>query len=126
MGYPFGGYPWGYGSYGYGYGQTAATGDAKDRRFTGRIKSFNTEKGYGFIESPEAYQVYGRDVFLHKAHVGSFAVGAVVSFQAQLNKEGMPQARELQSSDGTVSTSKGKGSKGKGKGKKDKGDGKGG
>lgn len=111
---------WGYGGYGYpGYGQSQT--DAKgNRRFQGRIKSFNSEKGYGFIESAEAYQTHGRDVFLHKAHIGSFAVGTFISFVVETNKEGMPQARDLAASDGS-----GAGGKGKGKGKGKKGDGKG-
>merc|ERR1712146_871240 len=80
----------------------------------------NTEKGYGFIESAEAYQIHGRDVFLHKAHIGSFAVGTFISFIVETNKEGMPQARDLAASDGS-----GQGGKGKGKGKGKKGEGKG-
>ena len=28
------------------------------RRFTGVIRSFNTSKGFGFIECPEAAQIY--------------------------------------------------------------------
>lgn len=123
-GYPFG-YPWqammaaqayGYGMPGAAHGAQAAAPVAADKRFTGRIKSYNTEKGYGFIESSDATAVYGRDVFLHKMHVGSFSVGSFVTFQVDINKQGMPQARELQGSDG-----KGvKGSKGKGKGKGEK------
>merc|ERR1712054_138047 len=112
---------WGYPGYGYG-GYGAGQVDAKgNRRFQGRIKSFNSEKGYGFIESAEAYQIHGRDVFLHKAHIGSFAVGTFISFTVDTNKEGMPQARDLAASDGSGQA----GGKGKGKGKGKKGDGKG-
>lgn len=129
-GYPFG-YPWAQmaQAYGYGYPQAAGVAPAAaaqgNKRYTGRIKSYNTEKGYGFVESPEAYQFYQRDVFLHKAHLGSFAVNSFVTFQVEMNKQGMPQARDLAASDGAaMGKGKGKG-KGKGEGKK-KGEGKGG
>jgi cold shock CspA family protein len=75
-------------------GPGAATG-----RFQGRIKSFNTQKGFGFVECPEAHQIYGRDVFLHKAQIGNFQIGSQVSFAVEMNKTNMPQARDLLESD---------------------------
>merc|ERR1719456_1006210 len=75
-------------------GPGAATG-----RFQGRIKSFNVQKGFGFIECPEAHQIYGRDVFLHKAQIGQFQIGSQVSFAVEMNKQNMPQARDLLESD---------------------------
>lgn len=139
-GYPFGGFPQMYNPYaaaygGYpGYGGAAAPAappaQGGSDRFQGRIKSFNAEKGYGFVESAQATQVYGRDVFLHKAHIGTFSIGAFVTFAVEMNKQGMPQARDLIGSDGVAAKGGGKG-KGKGKGdgkgkeKKTKGKGKG-
>jgi len=123
-----------YSMYGYGGAYAAAQAAAaapkaatKDgnQRFQGRIKSFNVEKGYGFIESAQSYEVYGRDVFLHKAHLGEKEVGAFVSFTVEMNKSGMPQGRDLGASDGSMAKgkSKGKGKKGEGKGEgKKKGD----
>merc|ERR1740138_791713 len=64
-------------------------------RFTGRIKSFNVQKGFGFIECAEAHQIYGRDVFLHKAQIGDFSIGQEVSFGVEMNRTNMPQARDL-------------------------------
>jgi cold shock CspA family protein len=72
------------------HGLGAATG-----RFHGRIKSFNAQKGFGFIECPEAHAVYGRDVFLHKAQIGDFNIGSELSFAVEMNKSNMPQARDL-------------------------------
>merc|ERR1719277_2490536 len=86
----------------------------------GRIKSFNSEKGFGFIECAQTYQKYNRDVFLHKAQIGDMAVGTVVSFTCEVNRQGMPQAKDVHRSD----MQGGDGAKGKGKGK-DKGKGKG-
>merc|ERR1719387_1831835 len=71
-------------------GPGAATG-----RFQGCIKSFNVQKGFGFIECPEAHQIYGRDVFLHKAQIGDFEIGRLVTFAVEMNKNNMPQARDL-------------------------------
>lgn len=123
-----------YSMYGYGGAYAAAQAAAAapkakpadagsgTQRFQGRIKSFNVEKGYGFIESAQSYDVYGRDVFLHKAHLGEKEVGAFVSFTVEMNKSGMPQGRDLAASDGSMAKGKGKGKgkeggKGKGKGK---------
>merc|ERR1719453_782553 len=75
-------------------GVGAATG-----RFQGRVKSYNVQKGFGFIECPEAHQIYGRDVFLHKAQIANFKIGSQVSFAVEMNKSNMPQARDLVESD---------------------------
>merc|ERR1719436_1349853 len=61
----------------------------------GRIKSFNAEKGFGFIECPATLAQYGRDVFLHKALIGEMHVGSMVTFTYEVNKQGMPQAKEV-------------------------------
>merc|ERR1711988_803107 len=37
-----------------------------NQTFTGTVKSFNQEKGWGFIVSPEAKAKFGKDMFLHK------------------------------------------------------------
>jgi len=76
-------------------GLGAATG-----RFEGRIKSFNAKQGFGFIECPEAHAIFGRDVFLHKAQIGDLKVGTQVTYSVEMNKQGMPQARELTTIDG--------------------------
>jgi len=95
-------------------------------RYQGRIKSFNSEKGFGFIECYETHALYSRDVFLHKAQVGEMHVGQFVAFICELNKQNMPQATEVTPIGGQPTGVKGKG-KGKGKGEKggEKGKGKG-
>lgn len=115
-------------AYGYSGYDAASAAAQRPRQFQGRIKSFNAEKGYGFIESPEAFTIHSRDVFLHKAHIGSLTVGTFISFSVETNKEGMPQARDIKVSDGSGQAAKGKGkgkgkndSKSKGEGKDDKG-----
>merc|ERR1719215_1068723 len=66
-----------------------------DGRHVGRIKSFDPEKGYGFIDCPESYGRFGRDVFIHKNQMGDLGVGMEVSFFIDTNKEGHPQARNI-------------------------------
>merc|ERR1719245_1652451 len=84
---------------GMGMGSAAMMGGG---RMQGRIKSFNAKQGFGFIESPEAHAMFGRDIFLHKAQIGDLKVGTVVTFTVESNKQGMPQARNLVTIDGQV------------------------
>merc|ERR1712203_472220 len=58
--------------------------------FVGTIKSFNAQKGWGFIECADLKAVYGNDVFLHHAQLGEFEVGSTVQFAAFLNQGGKP------------------------------------
>jgi len=95
-------------------------------KYSGRIKSFNSEKGFGFIECPQTYAQYSRDVFLHKAHIGDLSVGAMVTFACEVNKQGMPQAKDVAPIGGSANMSPtggkiGDGGKGKGKFKMGKG-----
>lgn len=70
-------------------------------RHYGRIKSNSQRHGFGFIDNPELRQLYGRDVFIHKDEIGDLAVGDAVDFVYELNKDGMPQARDVRRMDGT-------------------------
>lgn len=83
------------------------------QRYAGTIKSFAAEKGFGFIECPELFQVYGRDTWLHHAQLQHFQPGEFVEFTMALNKEGNPQALEL-----ALPSQMGKKGKGKGTGGK--------
>jgi len=66
-----------------------------DKRFEGVVKSFNAQKGFGFIECEELKEMFGNDVFLHHSQLGSHEVGEPVSFSVFLNKESKPQGMEL-------------------------------
>lgn len=68
-------------------------------RFQGLVKSYNVQKGFGFIDCPEAHQIYGRDVFLHKAQIANFQIGSQLTFAVEMNKNNMPQARDLLETD---------------------------
>lgn len=120
-----------------------------DGRYHGRIKTFNSRHGFGFIDCGAAYDKWRRDVFIHKQRVGDLGVGDEVTFEIKENKDGHPQARDVRMMNGSLpgpcpdgsrsrsrsrgrsrSRSRGrrfsrsrsrKGGKGKGKGKKGKG-----
>jgi|ERR1712194_494129 len=66
----------------------------------GIIKSFNPQKGFGFIQCPETQSAFQSDVFLHK---NSFpenesvndTVGREVSFMVSLSMRGQAQAYDV-------------------------------
>lgn len=101
-------------------------------RHQGRIKSFNPDKGFGFIACEAVFRQYNRDAFVHKAQIGDLKAGDEVSFAVETNKQGMPQAKDLArgwSSAPVPATPSGGKGKRKGGGKDDargKGEGKGG
>eukprot|EP00928_Gymnodinium_smaydae_P046979 TRINITY_DN31323_c0_g1_i1.p1 TRINITY_DN31323_c0_g1~~TRINITY_DN31323_c0_g1_i1.p1 ORF type:complete len:479 (-),score=61.92 TRINITY_DN31323_c0_g1_i1:49-1485(-) len=76
------------------------------RRHTGSLSSFYPHKGFGFIQCSETYAEYGKDLWVHSAQVGNFAVGDSVSFSVILNKDGNPQAIDLESADGEAPKAK--------------------
>lgn len=69
--------------------------------FYGIIKSYNPEKGFGFIACDALKQQHEGDVYLNSRHVGEFKVGQEVKFQAFLHN-GRLQGRELQDATGLV------------------------
>jgi len=102
-------------------------GLATQGKYTGCVKSMNTEKGFGFIECQQAKTQYNRDVFVNRAQLANLQVGQHVQFNCELNKQGFPQAKNIEPFSynpymaAMMGAGKGKGKdKGKGKGK-DKG-----
>lgn len=69
--------------------------DGQGRQFTGRVKMFDAEKGWGFIEGEGLQQVFGKDIFLHKRELDDRApaVGEEVRFRVSLDNNGQPQAK---------------------------------
>mmetsp|Transcript_25159 Transcript_25159/g.55147 ORF Transcript_25159/g.55147 Transcript_25159/m.55147 type:complete len:265 (+) Transcript_25159:64-858(+) len=68
------------------------------RRFEGVIKTYNAQKGFGFIKSDEFIQVWGQevDIFVHKNNIAAeFNLNDTVSFRVHLNSQGRPQAQEV-------------------------------
>lgn len=71
-----------------------------ERRSKGAIKSFNPEKGFGFITCEELECVFGSDVFVHQKQINGIAPGTAVSFAVVLNKDNRPQAYDVQAEGG--------------------------
>lgn len=69
-------------------------------RYRGRIKTFNHKHGFGFIDCPESYPKYKRDVFIHKAQIGDLEIGEEITFRIEVNKDGHPQSRDILCMDG--------------------------
>jgi len=65
-------------------------------RCSGTIKNFFLDKQFGFIDSPDTFQLYQRDVFLSGNQIAGFGPGARVTFVVTLGKNGQPQAQDLQ------------------------------
>jgi len=66
--------------------------------FTGTVKSFNAEKGWGFVTSEETAQLFGKDLFLHKRELGGGdmpGAGDQVQFSVQLSTGGRPEAANV-------------------------------
>eukprot|EP00933_Yihiella_yeosuensis_P040307 TRINITY_DN34587_c0_g1_i1.p1 TRINITY_DN34587_c0_g1~~TRINITY_DN34587_c0_g1_i1.p1 ORF type:complete len:895 (-),score=189.20 TRINITY_DN34587_c0_g1_i1:54-2738(-) len=76
---------------------SSPSGSAAER-FTGVLKVYHKEKGYGFIRSQEMVEnkrYSGQDVFVHQNQIRKFAAGDHVSFTVKVNKKGGPQAYDL-------------------------------
>jgi len=71
--------------------------DCELGRFRGRIKSFNAEKGFGFIVCEDLQKNgYTQDVFLHSHQVAGCQAGQPVQFTAFMNEKDQPQAKDLE------------------------------
>ncbi|CAK0908541.1 unnamed protein product [Prorocentrum cordatum] len=68
--------------------------------FEGSVKSYNEQKGFGFISSEQVKKLFnGRDAFLHKDQAAGLRQGDRVVFAIEMNRNNQPQAREVQKQD---------------------------
>lgn len=58
--------------------------------FFGEIKTFNAQKGFGFISCPASEQIFGKDIFVMKSELpgGMVGQGTQVQFKAKLDERG--------------------------------------
>merc|ERR1712228_541146 len=70
--------------------------DAKP--FSGNVKSFNAEKGWGFIQGEEIQATFGKDIFLHKRELGDQApnVGDELHFTIEVGIDGQLTAKNVE------------------------------
>jgi len=68
-----------------------------DVSFQSKVVMISREKTFGFITCPPELgdKVGNKDIFIHKADVGSFQVNDDVSFYVRLHRDGRPQARDI-------------------------------
>jgi len=77
------------------------------QRFTGQVKSYSPENGYGFIEGDELMNAIGNNVYLNRREVVQatgieflqLPRGCLLSFVVHYGPTGQPQARELKFED---------------------------
>eukprot|EP00442_Polarella_glacialis_P027746 CAMPEP_0115151446 /NCGR_PEP_ID=MMETSP0227-20121206/65598_1 /TAXON_ID=89957 /ORGANISM="Polarella glacialis, Strain CCMP 1383" /LENGTH=406 /DNA_ID=CAMNT_0002561921 /DNA_START=78 /DNA_END=1298 /DNA_ORIENTATION=+ len=74
--------------------------------FFGVIKTYNQEKGFGFIACDALKQQYEGDVYLHQKHIANFMTGMEVKFTAYLHN-GRLQGRDLVDAAGMVGPQQG-------------------
>lgn len=65
--------------------------------FNGTVKSYNAQKGWGFITGDSVTGTFGRDVFFHSKDLAGEPpeVGAQAEFMVKSNAQGQPQATNL-------------------------------
>mmetsp|Transcript_27712 Transcript_27712/g.73131 ORF Transcript_27712/g.73131 Transcript_27712/m.73131 type:complete len:357 (-) Transcript_27712:142-1212(-) len=65
--------------------------------FVGSVKSWNAEKGWGYIECPEARDMFGRDIFLHRNKIGAHnpTPGDQLQFTVDLSEKGRPEGTNV-------------------------------
>lgn len=78
------------------------------RRFSGIVRSWNPDGGFGFIVCSESRAIYNKDIFLHKSEIGhepdlyklrrrlEFRDGEPVSFQVEYDDKLKPRAKHVE------------------------------
>jgi len=65
----------------------------------GTVKITDAEKGFVFVDCPEVYEFFGRDVYVPKDKAVNLTNGQMVAFNVRLNRSNQPNAEELQPCD---------------------------
>jgi len=64
--------------------------------YTGTVKSFNAERGWGFVTSEELQQTFGKDIFLHRRDLEDNyqpTTGEEIQFCVEIDDGGQPVAK---------------------------------
>jgi len=72
------------------------------QRFSGTVKNWNIEKGWGFISCAETLAIYGKDIFLHRNQLfgQTPATGAPLQFSVELGEDSRAVATHVQFQNG--------------------------
>jgi cold shock CspA family protein len=67
------------------------------KSYSGVIKSFNSEKGWGFVAGDEIQEVFGKDIFINKRELQGVIpdVGEEVNFTVEVDNDGQAQAKNV-------------------------------
>lgn len=73
----------------------------EEELYVGRVKTYASSQGYGFIECDDTSEQFGRDVFLHRSQVEDGPIkqakpGDMLRFTVDMNEKGHPQARNVE------------------------------
>eukprot|EP00927_Polykrikos_kofoidii_P062362 TRINITY_DN57170_c0_g1_i1.p1 TRINITY_DN57170_c0_g1~~TRINITY_DN57170_c0_g1_i1.p1 ORF type:complete len:383 (-),score=66.64 TRINITY_DN57170_c0_g1_i1:54-1202(-) len=65
--------------------------------FTGSIKSFVKDKGWGFIAGEDVKKLFGKDIFLHRREIGDYepTVGEELQFCVEVGNDSQPVAKNV-------------------------------
>jgi len=65
--------------------------------YSGTVKSFNADRGWGFIESDEIKATFQKDIYMHKKEFGGIVpnAGDPVQFTIQISEHGRPEATNI-------------------------------
>eukprot|EP00418_Pyrodinium_bahamense_P037036 CAMPEP_0179205848 /NCGR_PEP_ID=MMETSP0796-20121207/102625_1 /TAXON_ID=73915 /ORGANISM="Pyrodinium bahamense, Strain pbaha01" /LENGTH=381 /DNA_ID=CAMNT_0020910739 /DNA_START=84 /DNA_END=1226 /DNA_ORIENTATION=+ len=74
-----------------------STDSSPGSSFVGVVKSFHSEKGWGFVTSDEIQQFFGKDIFLHRLELGGIVPqpGDAVQFTVEPGKTGQLEAKNV-------------------------------
>jgi len=72
--------------------------------YTAAVKSFNEEKGWGFVTSEEIQRIFGKDIFLHRRELQEQqqlpGPGDVITFCVEQGPNGQLEAKQVQTAGG--------------------------
>lgn len=71
--------------------------DERGQVFSGTVKSFNAEKGWGFVTSDEVQQLFGKDIMLHRLQCSGATPSTddLVDFTVEVGRQGRLEAMNV-------------------------------
>mmetsp|Transcript_20553 Transcript_20553/g.36964 ORF Transcript_20553/g.36964 Transcript_20553/m.36964 type:complete len:334 (-) Transcript_20553:20-1021(-) len=78
-------------------GKGARHGMSNRQTYTGQVKLYNAEKGFGYVACEETYNQYGWDIYLTKRRLGGHSPkpGDQLTFTVDFSPDGRPEATNI-------------------------------